>query len=290
MRSSPTDGRAQGPFVLPARVLLLAAGVLAVGLASVNLYPERHSTNVDIYYVVVAGLIYLIWLASLVLAWRGLRIGVFLAGLIAFIEFGVIAAGHFVSAPYDIHLLSLHEGLWTAPVLMAILPACALTAMAATVSWSHPTGRRRLQTLPLLIVAVLGTILVILYSTDSLRRGDFGTANAEDATFGAAMTASLWLVGGLWIARLRRLGALIIMLATFIIWYSFVSLHLLKGGTSLTTVASKSGVIWAGFGAGAAILAAASFLVALTLLGVALVQRRRANSPRSAPAARPARG
>ena len=59
--------------------------LLAVTLASVNLYPERHSTNVDVYYVVVAGLIYLIWLVSLVLAWRGLRIGVFIAGLVAFI-------------------------------------------------------------------------------------------------------------------------------------------------------------------------------------------------------------
>jgi hypothetical protein len=163
--------------------------------------------------------------------------------------------------------------------------------MAAIVSWSDPTGRsRRLQTLPLLIVAVLGTILIILYSTDSLRRGDFGTANVDDGTFAAAMTASLWLLGGLWIARLRRVGALTIMLATFIVCYSFITLHLLKGGTSLATVASKSGVIWAVFPTAAAILAAASFLVALTLFAIAVVRQWRASSARSVPAARPARG
>jgi hypothetical protein len=67
-------------------------------------------------------------------------------------------------------------------------------------------------------------------------------------------------------------------------------LHLIKGGTSLTEVATKSGVIWAVFSASAAILAAASFLVALALFAVAVVPRRRAKSAPTAPAARAARG
>jgi hypothetical protein len=268
---------------LPARVLLLAAGVLAVALASVNLYPERHSTNVDIYYTVVAGLIYVIWLASLVLAWRGVRIGVFLAGLIAFIEFGVIAAGHFVSAPYDIHILSLHEGLWTATVLMSILPACALTAMAAIVSWSHPTGRlHRFQTLPLLIVAVLGTILVILYATDSLRRGDFGTANAEDAIFAAVAAAIVWMVGALWLARVRLVGAILIALGTFILWYSFITLHVIAG-TRVSAIAKTSGALWAGIGLAMATLAAASFVAALAFIVTPLLWRQSGKRAPSGP-------
>ncbi|TMD88627.1 MAG: hypothetical protein E6I78_00550 [Chloroflexi bacterium] len=104
------------------------------------------------------------------------------------------------------------------------------------------------------------------------------------------MTASLWLLGGLWIARVRRVGALMIMLATFIVWYSFVTLHLVKGATSLSQVAATSGVIWVVFSASAAILAGASFLVALALLAAAVVRRRRAKSAPPAPAARPARG
>ena len=283
MRTSPAGRRAQGPFVLPARVLLLTAGLLAVALASVNLYPERHSSNVDVYYVVVAGLIYLIWLVSLVLAWRGLRIGVFIAGLVAFIEFGVIAAGHFVSAPYDVHILSLHEGLWTATVLMSILPACALTAMAAIVSWSHPTGRlHRLQTLPLLIVAVLGTIAVILYSTDSLRRGDFGTANAEDATFATVAAAIVWLVGAFWLARVRLVGVILVALGTFIVGYSFITLHVIAG-TSVSAIAKTSGPLWAGIGLAMATLAAASFVAALAFLISPLVWRQSGKRAPSGP-------
>src|SRR2546423_14122343 len=131
MRASPVGRRAQGPFVIPARTLLLVAGWAAVALSAVNLVPELKSTNVDIYYVAVAGLIYLIWLASLVLAWRGSRAGILLAGLIAFVDFGVIAAGHFTTAPFDIHVFSLREGLLVAAVLMAVLPRPALSAMGA---------------------------------------------------------------------------------------------------------------------------------------------------------------
>src|SRR5439155_1197161 len=98
-----------------------------------------------------------IWMGSLYLAWRGFRLAVFAAGLIAFTEFGVIASGHFVSAPWEIDIYAKHEGLEVAGVLIALLPACALTVMAAIVSWSHPTGRRRqLEMLPLILVSLLG--------------------------------------------------------------------------------------------------------------------------------------
>jgi hypothetical protein len=141
-----------------------------------------------------------------------------------------------------------------------------------------------------LLVALAGAVLVILQATDGVHRDSFGSSNTEDGAFAAAVTASLWLLGGLWIARVRRLGALIIMLATFIVWYSFLGLHLVKGGTTLSQVAAKSGVIWAVFSAAAVILAAASFLVALALFAVAVVRGRRAKSASAAPAAQRARG
>jgi len=283
MRASPVGRRAQGPFVIPARTLLLVAGVLSVALSAVNLVPELRSTNVDIYYVVVAGLIYLIWLASLVLAWRGSRAGILLAGLIAFVDFGVIAAGHFTTAPFDIHVYSLREGLWVAALLMAILPATALTAMAAIVSWSHPTGRiRNPRTIPLLFVSVIGAILVILNATDSLRRVDFGTANPEDATFAAVASVILWLVGAFWIARVRRVASILIALGTFIVWYPFITLHVVSG-TSISAIASNSGPVWAAIALAMATLAAASFIAALALVVDPLVRRQSGKSLPSAP-------
>jgi hypothetical protein len=156
---------------------------------------------------------------------------------------------------------------------MGLLPACALSFLAAIVSWSHPTGRRRrLETLPLLVVAVVGACLVILAATDSLRRSDFGLANPEDALFVAAVTAAGWLVGAFWIGRVRRTGAIVIAVATFNVWYSFISIHLARGGTPVSDIASKSGPVWAGIALGSAILAVASFLAALTFFALALVR------------------
>lgn len=266
MRASPAGRRAQGPFVTPARLLLLVAGLLSIALGAFNLGHELHSGNVDVIYVVVAVLVAVVWLVSLFLAWRGRRLGIFLAGLIAFVEFGVIAAAHFVTGPWVIDTYVKHEGLPVAAVLIALLPASALTAMAAVVSWSHPRGRdHRLETVPLLVVSVVGAILVVLQAMDNVQRADFGAAKPEDGAFAAAVAVILWLAGALWIARVRRTGAILVALGTFIVWYSFVTLHVIAG-TFVSAIASQSGVIWAGIALGAAILALASFLAALTFL------------------------
>src|SRR5439155_6181185 len=213
MRASPAGRSMRGPFLVPARVLLLAAGLLSIALGGFNLAHDTRSTNVDIIYVAVGGLVGLIWMGSLYLAWRGFRLAVFAAGLIAFTEFGVIASGHFVSAPWEIDIYAKHEGLEVAGVLIALLPACALTVMAAIVSWSHPTGRRRqLEMLPLILVSLLGAVLAVLQTTDNVARKDFGTATPEDGAFAAAIAVILWLVGAFWLARARRTGALLIML------------------------------------------------------------------------------
>ena len=271
--------------MVAARLLLLVAGLLSLALGSFNLVHELHSTNVDIIYVVVAGLVGVVWLVSLFLAWRGSRLGIFLAGLIAFVEFGVIASGHFVTASWDIDLYSKHEGLALAAVLIALLPSCALTVIAAVVSWTHSTGRdHRPETVPLLVVSVLGAILVVLHATDNVRRGDFGAAKPEDGAFAAAVAVILWLVGAFWIARVRRTGAILIALGTFIVWYSFVTLHVVAG-ISVSGIAAQSGTIWAVIALGAATLALASFLTALAFLALDVVRRGQSGAAVTRPAA-----
>jgi hypothetical protein len=289
MRTTPTLVRRGGPFQVPARTVLLVSGITAAVLGVLTLLHEYHSHQVGGVYAIVALILAVIWLASLVLAFLGFRIGIFLAAALAFVDFGVTASGHFESGPGAMGGFVRSEGLPVAPIAMGLLCACVLTVVSATIAWTNPKGRdRRLDTIPLLVVAILGAVLTILQATDGVHRDNFGTANTEDGAFTAAVTASLWVLGGLFIARARRVGALIIVLATFIVWYSFITLHLIKGGTSLSAVASKSGVIWAVFSASAAILAAASFLVALALFVLALV--RLAKSARVAASAQRARG
>jgi len=275
MRASPAVRRAQGPFVLPARLLLLFASLLAIALGAFNLAHELHAGEVDIIYTVVAGAAVLLWLVSLLLVYKGVRVGAFIAGTIAFIEFGVIVSAHFVSGPAALSAFARHEGLQLASALMGLLPACLLGVMAAIVSWSHPTGyRRRLESLPLLIVGFAGAVLVVLAATDAINRSDLGGANPEDAAFIAAITSAAWLAGALWIARVRRTGAIVIAVGTFNIWYSFITIHLTKGATSVSEIGAKSGTIWAVISVAAPVLAAASFLVALGLLVVPMVRRK----------------
>jgi hypothetical protein len=288
VRATPRRG---GPFLVPARTLLLVFGIIGVGLGIFTLLHEYHSHEVDALYTIVGVVVAIIWLVSLALAFMGFRLGVFVAAAVAFIDFGVTATSHFEAGAASLGTFVKSEGLPVATVAMALLSACVLTVVSATVAWGTPRGRdRRLDTLPLLVVAGVGAILVILQATDGVHRDSFGTSNTEDGAFAAAVTASLWLLGGLWIARVRRVGAMLIALATFIVWYSFVTLHLLKGGVTLTEIAAKSGVAWAVFSASAAILAAASFLVALGLFILTVWPLPRSKSATAAPAGRRASG
>jgi hypothetical protein len=291
MRATATAERRGGPFVIPARTVFLVSALIAVGLGTFTLLHDRHSGQVDAVYLIIGLIVAVVWLVSIVLAFMGFRLGIFLAAALAFVDFGVIATGHFESGTGALGTFVKSEGLPVATVAMGLLVACVLTVVTAAVLWGNPHGRdRRLDTLPLLLVAVAGAVLTILQATDGVHRDSFGSSNTEDGAFAAAVTASLWLLGGLWIARARRVGALLIMLATFIVWYSFLTLHLLKGGIPLSVVAAKSGVIWAVFSAAAAILAAASFLTALALFVLAILRPRRAKSARAAPAAGRAHG
>jgi hypothetical protein len=280
MRARPAGRVRQGPLLIPGRVLLLVSGVSALALGVFNLFHELHAAQVDRNYTVVALAVGVVWLASTILAFRGQLIGVFLTGTIAFIELGAIATAHFTSTAGSIGSYVLKEGLPVAAALVALVVACVLTMMAAIVSWGHGTGTfRRRETLPILIVAAIGALLAILEATDNVHLAGnalpgFGTTSAEDGAFTAAITASLWLIGGLWIARVRRTGALLIALATFMVCYSFVILHV-RGGTPLSVIVTKSGLIWAVIAAAVAILAAASLVVALGLLAMPIFRRKR---------------
>jgi hypothetical protein len=270
----------QGPLLIPARVLLLVSGVLAVALGVFNVFHELHAKDVDQTYTIVALAIGVIWLASIVLAFREQPIGVFLAGAIAFIELGAIATAHFTSTAGAIGSYVLKEGLPVAGALIGLVVACEITIMAAIVCWGHATGAlRRRETLPVLIVAAIGTVLAILEATDNVHLAGkalpgFGTTAAEDGAFVAANVAALWMIGALWVARVRRTGALLLALATFMVCYSFVILHV-RGATSLSVIARTSGILWAVIAAAVAILAAASLLVALGLLVMSLVRSTR---------------
>ena len=281
MQARPAVRVRQGPLLLPARVLLLVSGLSALALGTFNLFHELHVAQVDRNYTIVALGVGIVWLASIIIAFRGQLIGVFVAGAIAFVELGVVAQSHFASTPGAIDTYVGKEGLPVAAALIGLVLACALTVMAAMVSWSHPTGySRRRETLPLLIVATLGALLVILETTDNVHLAGqslpaFGTASPEDGAFAAAVSAALWLIGGLWIARVRRTGAVLIALGSSDVCYSFVILHI-KGETTLSVIASKSGLGWAVIAAAVAILAAASLLVALGLLAISILRRKRA--------------
>jgi len=293
MQATPGLRLRSGPFLIPARILLLAFGLLAVALGIFNLFHELHAKQVDALYTAVAVGIGVIWLACIIVGFRGNLIGVFGAGLIAFVELGAISQNHFSSSAGAIGSFVRIEGLPVATALIGLVLACVLTIMASIVAWSHGTGfSRGRETLPLLIVAVIGAGLAILEATDNVHLAGnafpgFGKSSAEDGAFVAALTASLWLIGALWIASMRRTGAVLTALATFGVCYSFISLHLVKGGTSLSLIATNSGLIWAIIAVAVAILAAASLLAALVLLGLAVAPRR---GPKSAPAATGSQG
>jgi hypothetical protein len=274
----------QGPFLLPARVLLLVFGLAALALSVFMLFHELHAKQVDTLYTAVALAVGVVWLACIILAFRGQPLGVFLTGAIAFVDLGVIAQAHFAATAGAIGSFVRIEGLPVATALIGLVIACVLTIMAAIVGWSHAMGySRRRETLPLLIVAAIGALLAIFEATDNVHLAGnalpgFGTTTAEDGAFTAAITASVWLIGALWIARVRRTGAFLVALATFGICYSFWTLHI-KGATTLSLIANKSGLVWAVIAAALAILAAASLLVTLGLLVVSIVRRRRSAAP-----------
>jgi hypothetical protein len=284
MRAGPAVGKRSGPFVLPARVILLIAGLLAMPLASFDVLEQFLANQVNGVFTIVALAVATLWLVAVIMAFFGSRPATFFAGAVGFVEFTVVASSRFETGVTGLTRFVQLEGLPMATVDMALLVICAVVFQSAVIAWSNPTGRnRRLATVPLLVAATTGSILVILQATDDFQRTDFGKANPEDGAFAAALLATLWLTGGLWISRARRIGALLIAASTFGVWYSFFTLHLLKGGVTVMQIAEKSSAGWAVIAAAAAILAAASFFLAIGFLVWYIVPRKRAATEASQP-------
>ncbi|HSO94187.1 MAG TPA: hypothetical protein VLS53_06950 [Candidatus Dormibacteraeota bacterium] len=98
------------------------------------------------------------------------------------------------------------------------------------------------------------------------------------------VSASFWLLGGLWIARARKTGALLIGLGTFMTTFSFTALHLARGTHSIADIAAKSGPSWAVVATAMGGLAYLSLAFALTVLLTDLwFRRRRSQSGRRVP-------
>src|SRR5438128_3554463 len=71
MQARPAVRVRQGPLLFPARFLLLVSGLSALALATFNLFHELHAAQVDRLYTIVALGVGVVWLASIILGFRG---------------------------------------------------------------------------------------------------------------------------------------------------------------------------------------------------------------------------
>src|ERR1700737_3067334 len=185
MQAMPAVRVRQGPLLFPARYLLLVSGLIPLALGSFNLYHELHAAQVDTVYTIAALIVFVVWLGSIILGFRGQPIGVFLTGAIAFIQLGEIAQAHFAATAGAIGSYVRIEGLPVAADLIGLVMPCVLTLAAAVICWAHATGyNRRPETLPLLIVAAIGDLLAALEAADNVHLPGnalprFGTTTAE---------------------------------------------------------------------------------------------------------------
>jgi hypothetical protein len=274
---APTKSRRSGPFVLPARVVFVFSGGLAIAMALVHLFDEVQRAEVDAFYAVLAVIASQLWLFSLYFAWRGNRLALAVAGFLAFAEFGIQASTHFAIGIYAVEFLAPSRGVGFTVNLLLLEVACAVCFITAIICASNPRGSvRRLESFPFLLVALAGTSAVILHAANDVGLKSFGSISIEDGLAFAAITATAWIIGALWMAGAPRLGALLVALAAANVVIPFVTLHLAKGGVSLDQIAKQSGAGWAVLAAAMAILAAASLIGSLTWLAWRLVPDARA--------------
>jgi hypothetical protein len=282
-----TRARRRGPFILSARLVFVASGLLAIAMGLVHLFDEVQRTEVDVFYAVVAAIVSQLWLLSLFFAWRGNQLALALAGFLAFAEFGVQASTHFAIGVYAVEFLTPSRGIGFPVNLMLLEVACAISFVTAIVCISNPRGTiQRLESFPFLLVALAGASALILHAADDIGRKGFGAIGIEDGVAVASITATIWIIGALWMAGAPRLGAVLVALATANVVIPFITLHLAKGGVSLSQIAKQSGAGWAVLAAAMAILAAASLIGSVTWLLWKLAPQARARlarKPKPAP-------
>lgn len=254
----------------------------------VHLFDEVQRTEVDVLYAVIAVVVSQMWLFSLFFAWRGNRLALAFAGFLAFAEFGVQASTHFAIGIYAVEFLAPTRGIGFTVNLLLLEVACAVCFVSAIICASNPRGTsRRLGSFPFLLVALAGASAVLLHAANDVGLRSFGSVSIEDGLAFAVLTATLWIIGALWMAGAPRLGAVLVAVATANVVIPFVTLHLAKGGISLDEIAKRSGGAgWAVLAASMATLAAASLIGSLTWLAWKLapsVRARLGRKPKPAP-------
>jgi hypothetical protein len=274
--------RKSGPFVLPARVVFVSSGLLAIAMGLVHLFDEVQRTEVDVLYAVIAVIVSQLWLFSLFFAWRGNRFALAFAGFLAFAEFGVQASTHFAIGIYAVEFLAPTRGVGFTVNLLLLEVACAVCFVSAIICASNPRGTsRRLESFPFLLLALAGASALLLHAANSVGLRSFGSISIEDGLAVAALTATVWIIGALWMAGAPRLGALMVVASTANVVIPFVTLHLAKGGLSLDDIARRSGGAgWAVLAAAMAVLAAASLIGSLIWLAWRVIPARRQSGSR----------
>jgi hypothetical protein len=257
-----------GPFDFSARLILVGLGAIIVPLTVIHLVDEMQRHEYIGLYAVVVAVGILGFLLSLFLAYRGSLLAAIAVGVLAFGELALQVSTHFAAGPTDLSTLVPTQGMWFIIVLLFLGTACLLELVVALVATINGDGwARQIRSLPLLAVSVTGASLFLLHAAYDVRWKGFGGLNVEDGALLAMVTAALWILGALWTASAIRRGTILVSVSTLNVWWPFYTLHLGPSGVSLTAIGHRSGLGFALIAAGAALLAAYAFLVAILWLG-----------------------
>ena len=271
VRASSARAPRTGPFVISPRVLLVASSLLAIAMGLLHVVDELQLNQVGTAYAAVAVVVSLAWLVSVFFTFRGSRIALTIGALIAFTEFATQAVSHFTAGPQGLSSVISSRGLGFAVTLLLLEPACVIACIAALICVTNATGTtRQLRSFPVLLLALVGSSLVLLHAADDIGRAGFGKLSIEDGTLVAMLTVTVWVMGALWMATARRRGALLVAAATLNVVIPFYTLHLAAGGVSLPTIAAKSGVGWSMLAAAMAGLALFSLVAAIGWLALTI--------------------
>jgi hypothetical protein len=267
MLGSSADRRSSGPFLVQPRVVLVFTGAVAIATALIHLVFEVQIGEAPVGLAVLLVILSQVWLVSLFFAWRGNRLAIGIAGLMAFAEFGNQASAHFAIGVFAVEFLVPSLGLGFAIDLLVLIVVCLLSAVSAVVCASSAFHRsRRLQSLPFLLLALAGASVSLLHAADDIGRHGFGSFSIEDGLMLTALAATVWILGALWMAGAPRIGALLVMAASGYIAASFVVFHLLPSGVTIDRIARTSGIGAAGIAAATGIIAGTSLIGAVVWL------------------------
>jgi hypothetical protein len=271
---------ARPAFLIPARLLFVVSGGLSLGLGLLHLVDEVQRKEVDINFALASAGIGLLWLVSLVLAWRGRPIFLLVGGLIAFFEFVRQVSTHFVSGTAELTALAKTRGAGATLLLLFLATSCLVSCFAAVEAASRPTRRiQDLRTLPLVLTSVAGSLLLLVYAALPLSvDGSFGATGHEDGALVAVVASTAWIMGALWSARHPIRSTVLVGVSTAFNLVAIYGINLRAGAPSSL---QKIDRLWAAVTIATAALALAGLVQSLLPLALAYVASRR-NQPATA--------